>query len=921
MTHLLKANVATSHGAGHDVSSAETAQFETLVKVRKVPGALLSLAGAFAFAGLSGWIFGNDSLKTFGFPGFPVRPWAAIGYIFAAAAAAAAIWDKRRLSIWLVMVPTAIALWTLARHIGLVTLELPRPFFPNQLAAMGISNPALPAVGAALSFLLLAGAVILLPQRSRRIDDPSILLAGSALLLGIAGAIIPIVTPPNTDNSFGSVSALPACLSDIAIAIALLVPRCRKGWESLLSAGGSEWRAYRKVIPAILVLPVLPSLVESWVVQHQHLPPVAAEIIAVTGNILIVAGLIAWTMSRVLAQQGEVFYLARALDTANVALTDAEGTITHWSTGCERLYGYTKEQAIGARKYELLNSRCESAAGLGYLPPGPENEIELIERRSDGSEISVLERRQFVETPGRAPMFVLKLLDITKRVRAEAALRVSEERLALATAAHEVGVFEWNIGTGRIDWSPGAEERLGVEPGAIRDFERWRALIAPDDVRRMLDSVAETVASHAEKFSFRYHIQPPSGIRRAIEGSARCFYDTDGQLIRTVGVWLDTTERDEQEAALRAREAQLRSILETVPEAMVIIDEKGIIHSFSATAERVWGYRAAEVVGRNFTMLASEDEGARYAAALRRYIETGETTALGRTVPGTGRTKDGRIFPAEIRVGVARTGGDLRITMFFSDISERLIAEERASDLNAELAHLSRQGAMSELAADLAHELNQPLTAVSNLLAAARIMTERGEDPERALELLRMGGEQTIRAGEIIRRMREFVAKRDVEMRSEILDDLTRDAVDLVMVGTRPFDIDLECHFDPAAHCVFADRVQVQQVIVNLVRNAIEALRDQPRSRRHVIIRTRKLDGPVIEVSVSDSGSGLPADILETLYSRFSSTKEKSGMGIGLSISRRIVEAHGGTLAAENQPGGGATFRFTLPAVEGHEEE
>lgn len=887
-----------------------------MLKTRWVAGGFVVLALLLDVTAFCGWVIDNETLKTFGVNGFPLRPWAAVSYLFLALAAAASVEERRRIAAIFAIVPSVIATWTFLRYLGVIQFDLYRPFFPHQLARDGLPHPGLPSIGASLSFLLLSGSILLTPNRLRRIDDINILLAGTALLGAATGSVIILFSPSQAGASAEFLSSLPASLIALSIAIALIIPRSERGWQALLAGGGDEWRSFRRAIPAILILPVLPSLAALWVVRYHLLPEAGADIALAAGNILIVAGLIAWATSRVLRQQGELSYLARALDTSNVALVYPNGVIAHWSVGCERLYGYSREEAVGQRKYELLKTRSAGDGVPDLMLMGAEYEQELIEVRSDGTELYVIERQQPADMPDREPMIILKLLDITERVRAETALRESEQRLALATAAHEVGVFEWDVASGALHWSPGAEQRLGLESGAISDFENWRALIVPEDEQGLLDTIAHAIASRADKFSFRYRLRPVDGLSRSIEGSSRCIYDGQGNLIRTVGVCLDTTERDTREAALRASEAQLRSILETVPDAMVVIDEHGIIHSFSSAAERVWGYRAHDVVGRNFTMLASEEEGQRYATALRNYVETGHTTAVGRTVPGTGLTADGRVFPAEIQVGISRSGGELRVTMFFTDISERLDTEERMSDLNNELAHLARQGAMSELAADLAHELNQPLAAVSNLVATARMMAERGDESAGIIDLLKIGGEQTLRAGEIIRRMRAFMAKRDVDMHAEPLAELVRDTVDLVMVGTRPFDIRLDFDFDPAAPRIFADRVQVQQVLVNLLRNAIEALRDLPRAKRRISITSRRVDDGMVEIEMSDNGSGIPAEILDNLYERFSTTKPDSGTGIGLSISRRIVEAHGGRLVGENLSGGGAAFRFTLPLAE-----
>ena len=231
----------------------------------------------------------------------------------------------------------------------------------------------------------------------------------------------------------------------------------------------------------------------------------------------------------------------------------------------------------------------------------------------------------------------------------------------------------------------------------------------------------------------------------------------------------------------------------------------------------------------------------------------------------------------EIRTGVGRSGDDLVVTMFFRDITTRLASELRVSELQFELAHVARQSAMSELSTDLAHELNQPLSAISNFLGSAKMLIDRNEDPGRVGDMVQMGLEQTTRAGEIIRRMREFMTKNEGEMRNESLDGLIRSTLDLMMIGKRAFDLRLRFTPDPAASMVFADRIQIQQVLVNLLRNAVEVLQGQPAARRLIEITTRRLDADWVEIEVADNGPGMPALILDNLDARFITTRPGGG--------------------------------------------
>lgn len=496
------------------------------------------------------------------------------------------------------------------------------------------------------------------------------------------------------------------------------------------------------------------------------------------------------------------------------------------------------------------------------------------------------------------------------------ALRASETRLSTATAAAELGVFEWDVATGKFAWSEGTEARMGLEPGSMPDFDAWAGLIEPADLAATMQHVERCVSRQDERFSYRYRFRRPNGQVRVVEGSSRAFYNDAGDLQRTVGVLINVTEQEEREAALRGREAQLRSILDTVPDAMVVIDEEGVILQFSAAAEALWGYPPEEMIGRDYRLLSPRDQFEQNTARLAEYIEN-ERGLAGETIPAMGEAKDGRRFPLELRVGLARVDGRLLLTMFARDMTERLADEERLSGLSSELAHVSRLSAMSELAADLAHELNQPLSATANFLAAAAMLIERGEDIDRIAELLGMANDQTLRAGEIIRRLRAFMARGEVEIRPESVEQTVRDAVELVLVGTGQFHIRVDYDFDPAAEWMLADRIQVQQVLVNLLRNSVDALRNAQTASRQITLRSRKFVENMIEIEIADTGPGLPDSVLEQLFSRFTTTKgERGGMGIGLSISKRIIEAHGGELTAGNRAEGGASFRFTVAAAE-----
>jgi two-component system sensor kinase FixL len=288
---------------------------------------------------------------------------------------------------------------------------------------------------------------------------------------------------------------------------------------------------------------------------------------------------------------------------------------------------------------------------------------------------------------------------------------------------------------------------------------------------------------------------------------------------------------------------------------------------------------------------------------------------VGRVV--VGERKDGSTFPMELAVGEMKSNDKLFFTGFIRDLTERQKTEGRLQELQAELIHMSRLTAMGEMASTLAHELNQPLSAISNYLSGARRILDGKSSSALPLvsEALDKASDQSIRAGQIISRLRNFVARGEAERKVESLSKLLEEASALALVGAKDQGVKVRFDLDTSHDLIFADKVQVQQVVLNLIRNAIEAMAERP--TRQLVISSAVLSDRMVRVSVSDTGTGLSPDILPQLFQPFVTTKTH-GMGVGLSISKTIVEAHGGRLWAEPNPEGGTVFHLTLKLA-GHE--
>src|SRR5215475_8329725 len=367
-----------------------------------------------------------------------------------------------------------------------------------------------------------------------------------------------------------------------------------------------------------------------------------------------------------------------------------------------------------------------------------------------------------------------------------------------------------------------------------------------------------------------------------------------------------------------AREAHLTSILDTVPDAMIVIDERGVVQSFSSAAERLFGYKSSEILGQNIKMLMPSPYRENHDAYIERYLRTGERRIIGIGRVVVGERKDGSTFPMELAVGEMRSSNQRFFTGFIRDLTERQQTEARLQELQSELVHISRLTAMGEMASALAHELNQPLTAIANYLKGSQrlLADEPGDRPAMLRDALDKAADQAMRARQIIRRLRDFVARGEAERRVESVKKLVEEGGALALVGAKDQGVRVRFRFDPTVELVLADKVQIQQVLLNLIRNALEAM--EGCTKRELMISTKSAGDGMVWINVGDTGAGIAPDVANQLFQPFVTTK-RQGMGVGLSISCTIVGGNGGRISCEPNPGGGTIFRFTLRAVSNEE--
>lgn len=394
--------------------------------------------------------------------------------------------------------------------------------------------------------------------------------------------------------------------------------------------------------------------------------------------------------------------------------------------------------------------------------------------------------------------------------------------------------------------------------------------------------------------------------------------DSRARLRRTPAWRTRSSRRDaatKNEEALRAGESRFEAVVEGVTDGVVTLDESGAIAGMNSAAARLFGYGRSELTGVSVAVLMPERRSGEHHRHIADYLRTGQARMIGAGREVEGRRKDGSSFPMELTVNEARFAGGRVFVGVIRDLTERRKTEALLEDLQAELTYAYRLTAMGELASALAHEISQPFAAIATYVTTARWLLQRKPKQRSAdvQDILDKASAQVMRAGEIIRHLREFVTRGESVKTVQRLSALVDEANGLAFVGARQAGVRVTIRAEATNDHVLADRIQIQQVIVNLMRNAVEAMNGSP--KRELVLSTSPAAGGLVRLDVVDTGHGFSKEAPATLFEPFKTTKP-TGMGVGLSISRSIIEAHGGKIWAEPNPRGGAIFSFTLPLVE-----
>jgi two-component system, LuxR family, sensor kinase FixL len=495
----------------------------------------------------------------------------------------------------------------------------------------------------------------------------------------------------------------------------------------------------------------------------------------------------------------------------------------------------------------------------------------------------------------------------------DAELRETQRRIELAASAAELGMWMWDIVRNDIWITDKGRALFGFARSEKLDFNRFRSMLHPEDRESVLKAVENSLRTGAE-YQSEYRVVLPDGQLRWIAGRGHVEFNGDGKAVRMRGASLDITKR-------KQAEEQFRLVVEAAPNAMIMVNTEGCITLVNTQAEAVFGYSRHELIARPIEMLVPEQFRSHHVGDRDSYLGEAQTRSMGAGRELFGRRKDGSQVPVEIGLNPIHTPEGLFVLASIIDITERKQAELEAARQRNELAHLSRVTTLGELSGSIAHELNLPLSAIlSNAQAAQRVLANGSADFAEVQEILDDIVSEDKRAAEVIRRLRRWLKKGEVQQRCLRINQVVQDVLKLIRSDLIDQRVIVDTQFARTLPSVTGDPVQLQQVLLNLVVNACDAMTACSTDERRLLIRTEiETDSSAVIVSVRDRGSSIPEEKLEQIFEPFFTTKEK-GMGLGLSVCRTIIAAHRGKLWATNNPDHGATFHFSLPISVSHKE-
>jgi two-component system, LuxR family, sensor kinase FixL len=490
----------------------------------------------------------------------------------------------------------------------------------------------------------------------------------------------------------------------------------------------------------------------------------------------------------------------------------------------------------------------------------------------------------------------------------ETGLREFEQRVALAADAAQLGVWELDMTTEQLWLSDKVRQLFQFPPHGEITYREFEQRVHPDD-RAARDQVMKRAIQTQSGYETEYRILLPDGNLRWIGGRARCLREGDGKSTRLLGVSMDITERKQAEELF-----QLAT--EASPSGIILVSDRGLIVLVNSHVEKLFGYHRNELVGKFVEVLVPKRFLTQHSSYRAKFLDAPEARAMGAGRELFARRKDGSEFPVEIGLNPIQTPHGFFVLANVVDISARLAAEEETRRSREQVELLGRVSLLGEMTASLAHELNQPLAAiVSNATAAMQYLEQDRLNPEKLQDILTDVASDGRRAHDVIDNVRNAIKKGSAIRGPINLNDVVNAVTRMVQPDVAAQFCKLEMSLAQDLPAIEGDPFQIQQVLINLVHNAVDAMHDTPTNRRVVEVATDYEGDGTISVIVRDYGSGISEATRDRLFEQFFTTKDE-GLGMGLAITRSIVEAHGGTISAENAQGGGARFHFRLPIIE-----